>query len=260
MADLKQHQQPTVSVIMPAYNAERFIEEAIRSVMDQTYTDWELLVIDDSSKDATCAIVERLAEQDKRITLLRNEVNMGVARTRNRGFDLCKGRYVALLDSDDVWYPRKLERQLELAESTKADVIYCSYQIVDAQGQSVCDDFIVPPVTDFDDSLIKTVISCSTALLSRGIVDTYRFVTDYYHEDLVLWLQLLRDGCTARGVTEILAQYRFLEGTRSSGKVRSAINRWRIYRDYLNLPLLKSAVLITRYALLGLKKYSKSHS
>lgn len=248
---------PLISVIMPAYNAGRFIAEAIMSVKDQTYTNWELLVLDDGSTDDTCAVVEKLAAEDPRIKLLPNAQNMGVAKTRNRGFDLCRGEYAALLDSDDRWYPNKLEKQLNLALQAGADVIYCSYGIVDEQGNKRSDDFIVPPTTDFDEFLVSSVISCSTALLSRQVIEKYRFVTDFYHEDLALWLQLLRDGYTARGVEDVLADYRVMSGTRASNKLKSALNRWRIFRKHLKLPLGKSMVSIVRYGMLGLKKYSK---
>lgn len=248
---------PAISVIMPAYNAQRFIEKAIRSVMAQSFPDWELIVIDDCSGDETAAIVEELAREDSRITFLRNEKNMGVAATRNRGLDLCRGDYAALLDSDDLWYPQKLERQLQLARETEADIVYCSYGIVDENGEKKCADFLVPEKTDFEAFLTKAVISCSTALLSRNIVDSYRFGTEYYHEDLALWLQILRDGRTARGVTEVLADYRVMEGTRASNKVKSALNRWPIYRRLLGFSVPKSAKLLWQYAVLGLIKYKQ---
>lgn len=249
---------PLVSVIMPAYNAERFVEEAIRSVMDQTVEDWELLVLDDCSRDGTCAIVERLAREDARIVLIRNEQNQGVAKTRNRGMDLSRGQYIALLDSDDVWYPEKLEKQLALARKTEADIVYCSYGIMDENGLKRCDDFIVPERTDFDEALIKSVISCSTVLLSRKIVDSYRFDTVYYHEDLALWIRLMHDGFQACGVTAVLASYRVMAGTRAGNKIKVAVYRWEIYRGMLRFSVFRSAVLLLRYGLLGLKKYKKA--
>lgn len=248
---------PMVSVIMPAFNSEKFIETAIRSVINQTFIDWELLVIDDGSVDSTCAIVERLAAEDERINLIRNEMNVGVARTRNRGFELCRGAYVALLDSDDVWHPEKLERQVFVAERTGVDIVYCSYRMLDDRGNKIYDDFSVPVTTDFESSLTKSVISCSTAFLRREVVDKYRFVTEFYHEDLVLWLQILRDGHTACGIVDVLADYRVREGARASNKIQSAIHRWKIYRKYLCLPISKSLMLLSKYAFLGIRKYKK---
>ena len=249
---------PMVSVIMPAYNAERFVEAAIRSVMAQTITDWELLVLEDGSTDGTALVVQKLAQEDHRIHFLPNVSNMGVARTRNRGLDLCRGRYIALLDSDDIWLPDKLEKQLELAERTGADIVYCSYGIIDEYGNKMCDDFLVPPEVNFEDFLSRSVISCSTVLFSRQIADQYRFMTAFYHEDLALWLQLLQDGFKACGVEQVMAHYRIMKGTRASNKLKSAINRWRIYRQYLHLPIGKSCALMVEYALKGIKKYKKS--
>ena len=246
---------PKVSVVMPAYNMERYIGAAIHSVQEQTYSNWELLVIDDGSGDSTCDIVERLAKEDRRIRLIRNKKNIGVAQTRNRGFELASGKYVALLDSDDLWRKEKLARQISLAEETGADVIYCSYAIIGETGRKICDDFIVPQITDFEKCLSKIVISCSTALLSREVYKNYRFNPDYYHEDLVFWLQVLQDGLVVSGVTDVLADYRVHEGTRASNKLRTAVNRWKVYRSYFGLPVGKSVIVFAIYAFLGVKKY-----
>ena len=246
---------PMVSVIMPAYNAERFVEDAIRSVIGQTVSDWELLVLDDGSSDKTAELVRRLAETDKRIRFLPNEKNMGVARTRNRGFDLCRGQYIALLDSDDVWHPEKLEKQLLLANKTRADVVYCSYAIVDAIGNKSRPDYLVPEQTDFDKLLRENVIGCSTVVLSRKVICQHRFETDFYHEDYVLWLKLLRSAFRATGCTEPLVHWRLIENSRSFNKRKAAGNRWRIYRDYLHLPLGKSVLAFAAYGAAGLRKY-----
>lgn len=254
----KIEKSPVISVVMPAYNMERFVEQAIRSVIAQTFSDWELIVVDDCSNDGTWAILERLAAEDGRILTVRNEANVGAAMTRNRAFDLCRGSYVALLDSDDIWYPEKLERQMELARKTDADIIYCSYGIVDQNGEKICDDFIVPGSVSFDAFLTRAVISCSTALLKRGIIETYRFGTKYYHEDLVFWCQILRDGHKARGVSDVLAEYRVIEGSRASNKGKSAMFRWQVYRELLGFSTVKSVKLMCQYAFLGFKKYRKA--
>ena len=250
-------QRPMISVIMPAYNAAQYIEAAIRSVMAQTVTDWELLVLDDCSTDHTCAVVEKLATEDSRIRLIRNEQNKGVARVRNQGFELCRGEYVALLDSDDAWLPEKLERQLARLKSTGADLCYCSYEVMDGKGEKARADYLVPEETDFEKLLRENVIGCSTVLLRREVIEKYRFNTDFYHEDYILWLQLLKDGYQAAGCGEILARWRLIETSRSFHKGNAAKNRWKIYREYLKLPLLKSLWVFGAYACSGLKKYGK---
>lgn len=247
--------RPTVSVIMPAYNAARFVEAAVRSVCAQTVTDWELLVLDDCSKDDTCSIVETLASRDSRIRLIRNEQNKGVARVRNQGLDLCRGEYAAFLDSDDIWLPQKLETQLKRIREAEAALCYCSYNVIDICGNTAKNDYVVPEKTNFEALLRQNVIGCSTVLLRADAAQKYRFNTEFYHEDYILWLQLMMDGYKAVGCPEILAQWRFLENSRSFNKGNSAKNRWRIYRDYLKLPLFKSIRVFCAYVVTGLKKY-----
>lgn len=253
----RQGTAPLVSIIMPAYNAEAFIEEAVFSVVNQTIQNWELWVIDDGSCDKTREIATRLAKYDDRIHVIANEKNLGVAKTRNRGLDICDGKYVALLDSDDYWTPLFLEKMILRADETQADIIYCSYEMVDEQNQKVCNDFIVPPSTNFEESIVRSVITCSTVLITSEIAKNHRFPTNMYHEDIALWFQLLRDGKAARGVSEVLAAYRQRANSRSSGKLRSACRRWSIYRKHLKLPILKCIVTTVKYGYYGLKKFKR---
>lgn len=248
---------PLVSVIMPAYNAEPFIAEAISSVLTQSISDLELIVIDDGSTDGTQRIVAELAGNDARICQIINEENMGVARTRNRGLELCRGKYVALLDSDDYWKPQLLEKMIARAEETGADIIYCSYELVDEQGQKLCNDFVAPPATTFEESIVRSVITCSTVLLTADLAKNNRFPTNIYHEDIALWFQILRDGGTARGVPEVLAAYRQRANSRSSDKLISAVRRWTIYRKHLKMPIGQSVHAMVRYAYHGLVKYKR---
>ncbi len=248
---------PLVSVIMPAYNAEQFVEEAINSVIFQTLTDWELLVIDDCSTDHTRQIVAELAKKDSRIRLLVNEANMRVAKTRNKGLSVCRGEYVALLDSDDCYKPTMLQKMVERAQATKADIIYCSYELIDEQGEKVCNDFIVPEQTDFEHSLVRSVISCSSVLMTRELAKNNQFPTDMYHEDIALWFRLLRDGATACGVTEVLASYRQRANSKTANKLTSAVRRWSIYRKCLNLPVYQCLGYMARYAYYGMIKYKR---
>jgi teichuronic acid biosynthesis glycosyltransferase TuaG len=242
---------------MPAYNAEKFITETVNSVLNQTFTDFEILILDDCSTDNTYDIITKLAEKDNRIKVFKSEKNMGVARIRNKGLSMAKGKWIALLDSDDIWLPEKLERQIELGEKQNADLVYCSYGMVNERGEKVCDDFIVPETTDFEKTLIKSVISCSTALISNELCKKYSFPLNMYHEDYALWLDILKDGNKAVGDTQVTAKYRLLQNSRSSGKFNCAVQRWKIYRDYLHLPFFKSVGLMYGYATAGFKKYKK---
>ena len=246
---------PKITVIMPAYNAAQYIEAAVRSVMGQTVSDWILLVIDDGSRDNTCEIVEKLAAEDERVHLLRNEQNMGVANTRNRGLALCRGEFAAFLDSDDIWLPEKLQKQLDLLENSGASLCYTSYGIMDAGGNQSRGDYLVPEQVDFCGLLKENVIGCSTVMLRRSSTAQYRFETKLHHEDYALWLRLLDDGIRAVGCTEVLVRWRLVENSRSFDKRKSAHSRWVIYRDYMKLPLHQSLWAFGNYAFASVKKY-----
>lgn len=246
---------PLVSVIMPAYNAEQYIALAIRSVQRQSYSNWELIVVDDCSQDKTAEIINRLAAEDARIRPVFSDENQGAADSRNLALDLCRGEYVAFLDADDLWRPQKLVRQVSAALKSNADIVYCSYALVDEAGKPCHRDFIVNERTNLDEMLVRNVMSCSTVLLSHSAAQSHRFSKNVYHEDYALWLQLLQENYSAIGLTEILADYRVLPHSRSSNKLKSAKNRWKIYRSYLKLPLSSSFRYMTEYLYNGVKKY-----
>lgn len=250
-------QMPLISVIMPAYNAEKYIGKAIQSVQVQTYENWELIVVDDSSTDGTEAVVSRFAQTDSRIRLIKNERNSGVARTRNHGMRLCEGEYVAFLDSDDLWHPQKLEIQVKRLREMEADLVYTSYRIVDALGNKQCADFLVPESITVDGLLKENVIGCSTVLVKSCLVKERGFEEDFFHEDYVLWLQLLQCGCKLVGEPMILVDYFFHADSKAGNKWRAAQKRWQVYHSYLNLPLGKSLWYFAQYTLAGLRKYKK---
>lgn len=246
--------KPLVSVIVPAYNAQAYIDTAVRSVLAQTMPELEVLVLDDCSTDDTAARIRQLAQTDPRVRPVFNEENMGVAKTRNKGLDMAAGEYVALLDADDFWYPDKLEKQLAVIQSTGADLVYSGYALVDNNGEKI-KDFFAPPTETMDSLLTQNGIGCSTVLFSRSVADNYRFRTDYYHEDYVLWMQLLQDGLTAVGIPEPLVDYRVHANSRASNKLASSGHRWYIYRHFLGFSVLKSTWITLKYAFVGLKKH-----
>lgn len=248
---------PLVSVIMPAYNAAPFIEEAIYSVIGQTVTDWELFVIDDGSSDESFQIAQKLASDDSRIHVLQNAENMGVAKTRNRGIELAKGEYIAFLDSDDIWHPEKIERQLIKMRASGAGMSYCSYRIIGRSGDKVKADYLVPETAEFKDILKENYIQCSAMLIRQDLVKRFLFNTVFFHEDYILGLDILRTGETAVGCTETLLSWRYLDGSRSFNKAKAAVNRWKIYRNYLGLTLGKTLALFLNYAAAGIRKYFK---
>lgn len=244
-----------ISIIMPAYNSENYIAEAIESVIGQTYTEWELLVIDDYSSDQTTKIIQKYMENDTRIQLIRKKQNDGVAVTRNIGIQKAKGEFIAFLDSDDVWKSNKLEEQLKLQRKTGAAIIYCSYDFVDENNKKILKPFIVPEQTDYKSMLSSSVISCSTALIDTKLLKQHMFEPDVYHEDYVLWMKLLKIPVKAKGCLEVLTHYRQVSGSRSNDKKNAAIQRWYIYRKVLKMGRVDSSIAFIKYAFKGVKKY-----
>ena len=244
-----------VSVIMPVYNASKHVEEAVDSVLNQTFTDFELIVVNDGSKDDSLQILERLAQKDNRIRLLSNAGNKGVVYTRNRGIQEAVGKYIALIDSDDVWVEEKLDRQIELIKNTGAELVYSSYDFIDTNGKQIGRPFIVSEKTDYHRMLQKNEIGCSTVLIETKIIKAYMFNPAFYHEDYVLWLTLLSIPILVAGDKNVLMHYRKENGTRSNNKVNAAKHRWRIYRDALGMSVFSSGKAFISYAFWGFIKY-----
>ena len=154
-----------VSVIIPAYNCVTYLEQAVNSALTQTYSQLEILIIDDCSQDNTLKIVKSLAQKDNRIRVLKNEMNQGTAATRNRGLRESKGDFIAFLDGDDVWHPDKLERQLDLLKQTDAALCYTAYDFINAEGGSLPGQiYHVPEQCSLSRLLRENVIGCSTAI------------------------------------------------------------------------------------------------
>lgn len=245
---------PYITVVMPNYNGHRFVEQAIDSVLAQTYHNFELVVVDDCSKDDSLQLINQKAQNDSRIRIIALEKNSGVANARNVGIKAAKGEYIALLDNDDLWTEDKLERQVVIAERG-ADIVYCSYNFIDEQNNEIKKPFIVPKQTNFNKMLASSVIGCSTSLIKTELMQAHPFNPEFYHEDYVLWMELLRVCPTAYGDEKVLMHYRQVTGSRSNKKSNAAKERWNTYRKALNLNLVTSAWAFVRYAVNGVMKY-----
>ena len=172
-----------ISVIMPAYNAEKTIRQAIESVMAQSFRQWELIVINDRSKDDTRQRVLERAEQDTRIRYMENDGNLGVAKTRNLGVSMARGEWIAFLDSDDAWEREKLERQVQLAERTDARLIFTGSAFMDQDGERLDYRMEVPEEVGFRGLLKQNVISCSSVLAEKALMVRYPMMPGDMHED-----------------------------------------------------------------------------
>jgi teichuronic acid biosynthesis glycosyltransferase TuaG len=243
---------PRISVIMAAYNAENTIADAIRSVLAQTYENWELLVINDGSKDRTVEVVNTFC--DKRIRLLDNGGNLGVSLTRKNGMEAATGDWIAVLDSDDLWAKDKLEKQVRLAEKTGARLMFTGSGFMDAQGNPLQWQLHVPEKLTYRQLLKQNLVSNSSVLVDAALYRQYFAVGDGMHEDFAIWLQITRAGIPAWGIDEPSLIYRLDKKSKSGNKLKSAKMNWKTYR-YIGLNPISAAYYMAWYMVKGLLKY-----
>ena len=241
-----------VSVVMPAFNAARTIVHSMRSVLEQTYADVELVVVDDGSKDGSWTLIEQAAALDSRVVALR-QANAGVAAARNAGIDAATGRYIAFLDSDDWWHPSKLQVQIAHMRESAARVSYTAYQRVGEDGRVI--STVRPPMSvRYADMLKSNCIGNLTGLYDRQLGDG-RFLR-LGHEDYVFWLEMVRRageaGCA--GHPEPLAYYLVRQDSLSANKLKAARWQWHIYRRIERLGWLRSCWYFLHYAARALAK------
>jgi teichuronic acid biosynthesis glycosyltransferase TuaG len=237
---------PLVSVITAAFNAENFIAETIASVQAQSLTDWEMLVADDASSDRTAAIVRDLAAADPRIRLIGLAENGGVARARNAALAAARGRFIAFLDSDDLWLPQKLERQTRFMFERDAAVSYTGFRRIDEAGGSTGRLVRVPARLTYRQLLKNTAIATLTGMVDTAKTGPLR-MTEARRDDYILWLSILKRGFIAHGLQEDLARYRVVTGSLSSKPKRSAAWVWNVYRDVEKLALPHAAWCMAHY-------------
>jgi len=244
----------TVSIITPAYNAARFVADAIKSVRRQTHERWEMLVVDDCSRDATRDIVRALSREDSRVKLIEQAANGGPARARQAGLDAATGRYIAFLDSDDLWLPQKLERQLEFMDEREAAISFTEFRRISVDGRDVGKLIRIPERLDYHQLLRNTAIATSTVIVDRRRTGPFSMTVTYY-DDFVLWLSILRRGFTAHGLQEDLMRYRVASGSWSRNKLRSALWVWRTYQQIEKLSVPYSAWCFAGYVWNAVSKY-----
>lgn len=240
-----------LSVILPVYNGEKTIGKAIDSVLNQKYSDIELIAVDDCSRDGTYQLLGHLSQSDSRIHVLRNEKNLGAAQSRNKGIAQAKGEYIAFIDADDCWDRDKIEKQLLVLQNKDAHLCYTASRIFDENNNVLNSHKHVPTEISYKGLLMENVIVCSSVILRRDILPHNPFNGEYFHEDFVLWLSLLKNGCKAVGIDEPLVNYRL--GGRSSNKKNAMKYRWKIYSQCEGLSFIKSLWYFSFYALTGIR-------
>lgn len=269
-------EQPLVSIVMPAYNAAATIGDSVRSVLSQSYPHWELLIVDDGSRDSTKHALQPFRDEP-RVRLLATEGQCGPARARNLALQAATGRLVAFLDSDDLWSPTKLERQVAFMRKTGAAISCTAYETFRSDGNGPRRAVHVPAVASYADLLKGNTIGCLTAMIDRqrfpnaampdfsGVAASpmlRRLIGGRIgHEDYAFWLGLVRDdpaGSRApilvHGLDEKLASYRMGHASLSSNKRKAALFQWFVYRSIERLPIWAALYFFMHYAWRGIRR------
>ena len=254
---VEQERSHLISVIIPAYNAEKTIEEAVDSVLSQSYENIEVILIDDHSSDGTKELLEALADKDPRVRVLSNDTNIGVLKTRLKGVHSSFGKWIAFLDSDDVWESDKLEKQVRLQEETASYLVYSGTGYIGKNGAPLSWVFHVPSEVTYKKLLKQNVISNSSVLVLKDVFLHFTPVSEDgndMHEDFACWLSILKNGHKISGIDEPLVKYRVSNDSLTGNKFHAAVLNWRTYR-FIGLNVFQAAFYMAFYAVNGMIKY-----
>lgn len=246
-----------VSIITPVYNGEKYISETIESVIKQTYLDWEMIVVDDGSKDGSAAIVRRYAEKESRITLLQ-QPNGGSASARNNGIRYANGQYIALLDSDDLWDPDFLKSQLALMKEKNTICVHGSYKRINENSEVILKAWKAKKEVTYKQMQMTNHIACLT-----GLYDTSKFGKIYLKEELrsirddyAYWLDVVKLAGVSYGNQYVLASYRVISSSTTGKKKKLIRAQFYFYYHYQRLGLFKSILYTMYWGILGVLKFS----
>lgn len=244
-----------VSVITPVYNAERFLENTLQSITNQTYKNIEIILVDDCSKDGSAEIIKRFIHEQIKIVYHLQDKNMGAGVARNKALELAKGQYVAFLDSDDVWLPQKIEHQIALMKKEKTGFSYTAIEMIDENGKKIKAKRNIKETCDYKYLLHNTIIATSSVVIDRAILGDFRIPLRRGGQDYATWLMLLRNGGIACGINEILCQYRVTKGSLSSNKFKSIKQVWEIQTQDEKIKKIHAVINTSGFILNALKKY-----
>ena len=242
-----------VSIIVPVYNAGKFIEKTIENINQQTYQNWELILVNDKSIDNSVEIINKYLSP--KIKLINLEKNMGPANARNRGINDAKGNYICFLDADDLWENTKLEKQVKFMKEKQCEFSFTGYQFMSSDGEKKGKKVYIPAELTYKQALKNTTIFISTVMFDMSNITKDEIkISDMKIEDTATWWRILRNGYVAYGLNEILTFYRRSENTRSSNKVKAIKGAWEIYRKQEKFNILKSLYYFNWYLFNAVKR------
>ena len=244
-----------VSVIMPIYNAEKHLEEALNSIFVQDYKNIEIVLVDDCSKDNSAKIIADLQKEHPEIVYFLQPENLGAGAARNKALELANGQYVAFLDSDDIWKPQKISRQIELMKATKSPFSYTAIEMIDANSKVIKGKRGIKETCDYNYLLHNTIIATSSVVVDRIALGDFRMPLRRGGQDYATWLKLLRGGAVAHGINEALVSYRVASGSLSSNKFKSIKQVWEIQTQDEKINKFSAAFHVICFCFNAFKKY-----
>ena len=243
-----------VSIITPNYNSGRFIQDCIESVRAQIYTNWEMIIVDDCSRDNSKDIIKKLSERDERIHTVFLDKNIGAAGARNIAIRKASGKYIAFLDADDLWSPDKLERQISFMHQHDIAFSFTTYQSISEDGLIAKKILHAPKIMHYHAYLKNTIIGCLTVVIDREKTGEFEMPKINSSHDMALWLLIMKRGFKAYGIDENLARYRLVNNSNTASKIKAAKDVWKVYRDIESLSFFYSCWCFYNYALNAIKK------
>jgi len=243
-----------VSIITPSFNSSKYIKETVDSVLRQTYENWELIIVDDGSKDSSANIIQDLTNTDTRIKGFYFDKNIGAAEARNIAIQQAKGKYIAFLDSNDLWELEKLEKQISFMQTEDIAFSFSTYQPMSEDGSKLYSIIHAPKIVTYSAYLKNTIIGCLTVVIDREKAGNFEMPNIRSSHDMALWLLIMKRGFDAYGLDENLARYRIVSASNTSSKWRAAKDVWKIYREVEKLSFLYSSWCFLNYAFNALVK------
>ncbi|MBS7787528.1 glycosyltransferase family 2 protein [Flavobacterium sp. CYK-55] len=224
--------QGLVSIITPSFNSEKFIADTIRSVQSQTYVDWEMIIVDDCSSDATSQIVQQIASTDTRIKFYQLQKNAGAGVARQQAIEMAQGRWIAFLDSDDLWKPEKLQKQIEFMQSRNLPFTFSFYDCIDEAGKALNKQVRAPQKLKYYQLFFCNFVGNLTGIYDTQFFGKIPISSIRKRQDWMVWLTVLKKIRTAQTVAESLAFYRIRQDSISASKIKLLEHNFNVYRQF----------------------------
>lgn len=236
-----------VSILTPTYNTEKFIRATIESVQNQTYENWEMILVDDASTDKTVSVIEEFTEKDSRIKLFKLEKNSGNGFARNAALDKASGKYIAYLDADDVWFSDKLEKQIQFLKTNNQPFTFSYYDSIDEEGNNLKRRVEAPQPLTYKQLFFCNYVGNLTAIYDAEYFEKIKLESSEKRQDWRIWLTILKQIKSAEAVPESLAFYRIRQNSISSSKFKLIKHNFGVYRNFHRYNFVFSILLMMRF-------------